>query len=180
MNQKTIEVEIKSFISKEQYDSLLQYFHSNSRFLNTQNQDTYYFKGDDDLRIKKDEKNATIVLKKGIVHDEKREELEVTVPLCDFEKLEMLFLAMGHEVEIKWQRQRHNFEWSGITVSVDHTVGYGYIIELEKMANAKNKDEVLLFLKQKLQELNVQLTPREVFEIRFLDYKENWKELINQ
>lgn len=175
-----IEVEIKSFISKEEYNRLLHFFHAHSTFVNTQNQDTYYFKGEDDLRIKKDEKSATIVLKKGVLHDEKREELEVSVPLDDFEKLEMMFLALGHEVEIKWQRIRHNFEWLGITVSVDHTLGYGYILELEKMSNKENKEEILVFLKEKLEELNIDLTPRDVFDTKYRDYKENWRELISR
>lgn len=180
MNTKTIEVEIKSFITKDQYDSLLEFFHNNSTFTNTQNQDTFYFKGKNDFRIKKDENSATIVLKKGIIHDEKREELEVNVPKEDFEKLEQLFLALGHVVDIQWKRKRHNFQWCGINVSVDHTLGYGYILELEKMSSDENKEENLLFLKEKLQELNVELTQRSVFEKKFSDYKMNWKELINQ
>jgi predicted adenylyl cyclase CyaB len=180
MNTKTIEVEVKSFITKEQYDNLLEFFHSNSTFTNTQNQDTFYFKGKNDFRIKKDEKKATIVLKKGVLHDEKREELEVNVPKEDFEKLEQLFLVLGHVVDIQWKRKRHNFLWDGINVSVDHTLGYGYILELEKMSDEENKEENLLFLKEKLQELNVKLTQRDVFEKKFSDYKENWKELINQ
>jgi uncharacterized protein YjbK len=38
-----IEAEIRSFISKEQYDSLLDFFKTNAKFLKEDFQETFYF-----------------------------------------------------------------------------------------------------------------------------------------
>ena len=41
-----------------------------------------------------------------------------------------------------------------------------------------NYDKVLEELKQKLNELEVPLTPKQEFEYKYNDYKENWRKLI--
>jgi len=44
-----IEVEIRSFISKEQYSSLLEFFHKGSEYLGEDEQETFYFDSPVDL-----------------------------------------------------------------------------------------------------------------------------------
>ena len=116
-------------------------------------------------------------MKKGAIHDEHREEIEIKVPRGDFEKLEKLFLGLGYSVEIKWFRKRHSFLWEGIDVAIDFTKGYGYIVELEKMATEKNKEKTVAMLKEKLSELNIPLTPKEEFAKKYEFYKKNWRRL---
>lgn len=173
-----IETEIRSFISKEQYNQLVQYFKENATLVKEDYQETFYFDCKEDLRIQKNNYFAKVWLKKGKVHDESREEIELQFKVEDFEKAEQLFLALGYDVEIKWFRTRFEFKWDDITVCLDYTKGYGYIIELEKMCTEESKKDALQLLKEKLHSLNVTLTPREVFEAKFSDYKKNWKTLV--
>ncbi|MFZ5364981.1 MAG: hypothetical protein ACOZBH_02145 [Patescibacteria group bacterium] len=49
----SIEVEIRSFISKEQYDRLLEFFKQNAELVKKDYQETFYFDCDQDLRIQK-------------------------------------------------------------------------------------------------------------------------------
>ncbi len=177
---KNIEVEVRSFISKEKYEELLNFFKRKAKFLKEDYQITYYFSGNNDLRIQKNNFFSKIWLKKGKIHDKYREEIEIICKREDFEKLYELFLALGYEVEIKWFRKRHAFEWNGINVMVDYTKGYGYIIELEKMCSDEEKESVYEELKQKLIQLGVKLTPKEEFEKKFEYYKKNWKKLIKE
>ena len=172
-----IEVEIRSFITKEKYGELIEFFKKNGKFLEEDEQETYYFDCDEDLRIQKNNFFSKIWMKKGKIHDEQREEIEIKFAREDFEKLEKLFISIGFKVKIKWFRKRHNFDWKEISISIDYTRGYGYIIELEKMADEIGKDKTLEELKEKMKELNIPLTPKEEFNARFEDYKENWKEL---
>ncbi|MFH1683187.1 MAG: CYTH domain-containing protein [Candidatus Woesearchaeota archaeon] len=174
----TIEVELRSFISKEKYLELLEFFGKDGKLLKEDEQITYYFDCEEDLRIQKNNFYSKIWLKKGKLHDEAREELEIQFEREQFEQLEKLFLSLGYQVEIKWFRKRHVFEWQGIKVAVDYTKGYGYILELEKIADQENKEFVLEELKKRLKSLQIELTLREVFEERYQDYKKNWKELI--
>ena len=117
-------------------------------------------------------------MKKGKIHDNHREEIEIKFNRDEFEKLEELFLSLGLKVQIKWFRKRFEFRWEDITVCLDFTKGYGYIIELERMASAANKEKEYENLKQKLESLNIEITPKEEFDKKFLYYKKNWKSLI--
>jgi len=173
-----IEVEIRSFISEEKYRELLEFFSKEGKVLNEDEQVTYYFDCDEDLRIQKNKFFSKIWLKKGKIHDDQREEIEVRFDRDKFDELERLFLSLGMGVEIKWFRKRHAFEWQGVKVSVDYTKGYGYIVEFERMAEEENKDSVLAELKQKFEGLGISLTPKEEFNEKYEYYKKNWRELV--
>jgi len=172
-----IEVEIRSFITKEKYEELLEYFRSEGEFIKKDNQITYYFNSEQDLRIQKSDFNSKIWLKKGKIHDDQREEIEVHFPTEDFEKLEKIFLNLGYDIDIKWFRKRNAFKWQGCKVALDYTKGYGYIIELEKMSNEEQKNMALEELKMNMKKLNIPLTPKDEFNEKYNYYKENWKEL---
>jgi predicted adenylyl cyclase CyaB len=178
---KKIEVEIRSFINKEKYEELLEFFNKNAEFIKEDFQETHYFNCKQDLRIQKNNKGSKIWLKKGELHDDAREEIEIFVSKeneNNFKNLGKLFNALGHDVEIKWLRKRNQFNWDGIKICLDYTQGYGYILELEKISNEENKNQVLKELKQKLHKLNIEETPKEIFTEKYNDYKENWRSLI--
>ncbi|MCX6735631.1 MAG: CYTH domain-containing protein [Candidatus Parcubacteria bacterium] len=177
---KNIECEIRSFLTEKEYKKLITFFKKEATFLSADEQITYYFDSKEDLRIQKNDTFAKIWMKKGKIHDEHREELEIKVPREDFEKLEKLFLGLGYSVEIKWFRKRHSFVWEGIDVAIDFTRGYGYIIELEKMTSVKEQEKTVAFLKKKLSELHIPLTPKEEFAKKYEFYKKNWKKLIKK
>ena len=175
---RNIEVEVRSFITKEKYDELLDFFRKEGKFVNEDYQETFYFDTKEDLRIQKSNFYSKIWLKKGKLHDDCREEIEIKFDVEDFEKLEKLFLVIGFNIEIKWFRTRHTFKWDNIDVMVDYTKGYGYIVELEKMTIEQDKQKTLSLLQQKLKNLNISLTPKEEFNKKYEDYKKDWRELV--
>ncbi len=173
-----IEIEIRSFIEREDYERLLEFFKVNSELVKEDFQETLYFDCEEDLRIQKNNLGAKIWFKHGKMHDEAREEIEVKIDKEDFEKIKNIFLSIGLNIEIKWLRDRKQFNWKGIKVCLDYTKGYGYIIELEKITNVLEKEQVLDELKNRLEELKIPLTSKEKFEERFDYYKRNWRDLI--
>ncbi|VVB79822.1 ADP-ribose pyrophosphatase [uncultured archaeon] len=175
---KNIEIELRSFISKEDYERLLRFFREKATLVKEDFQETHYFNSEQDLRIQKNNFGCKIWLKKGKIHDEAREELEIKLTKEDFEKVQELFAILNYGVSIKWLRDRKQFDWEGIKVCLDLTKGYGYIIELEKIGSELDKVRILEELRQKFIELRVPLTPREEFERKFEDYKNNWQEKI--
>jgi D-alanyl-D-alanine dipeptidase len=142
------------------------------------NQETHYFDTEQDLRIQKNDRFAKIWLKGGQIHDEQREEIEIKFNKNDFAAIEKIMNKIGHKVKIKWFRKRREYDWNGITVCLDYTKGYGYVIELEKLCSDKEQDKALLELKCKLAELDIPLTPKEEFNDKFKDYEKNWQKLI--
>jgi len=171
-------VEIRSFISKGQYERLLNFFKQNAKLLKEDYQETFYFDGAQDLRIQKNDFFSKIWMKEGKIHDNYREEIEIKFDRNEFEKLEKLFFSLGFNVQIKWFRKRFEFQWEEISACLDFTKGYGYIIELEKMASEINKEKEYENLKHKLQSLNIEITSKEEFDKKYIDYKKNWKSLI--
>jgi len=173
-----IETEVRSFISPSQYRRLLGYFKNNAKFLGREDQVTYYFSGESDLRIQKTNGVAKLWLKGGKLHEKYREDIVVRCRLEDFENLEVLLFRLGYKPEIKWFRKRSNFLWRGVNVAVDSTKGYGNIIELEKMGTVEAAPRYHKILLARLNELGVELTPKEEFDRRFAYYKKNWKKLV--
>ena len=174
---ENIEVEIRSFISKEKYEELLEFFNKNAEKINEDYQETLYFNSNEDLRTQKNNSYSKIWLKKGKIHDDAREEIEIKFSKEDFEKINKILESIGLSTNIKWFRNRNEFKWNGITVCLDYTKGYGYIIEIEKITSEQEKETVLKELKQKLEQLNIPLTSKEEFNNKFEYYKQNWKEL---
>jgi predicted adenylyl cyclase CyaB len=173
-----IEVEVRSFINRKQYNQLLKFFKKNAKLVKEDYQESYYFDSKHDLRIQQSKFFSKIWFKKGKIHDDAREEFEIRFDRRDFRLLEKLFTSLGFKVQIKWFRKRLEFLWDGIKVCLDYTKGYGYIIELEKVVPASEKKKTLSLLKQRLKELNLPLTPRKEFEKKFRYYSKNWRSLV--
>jgi predicted adenylyl cyclase CyaB len=178
MKQKNIETEIRSLITKKQHQDLLKFFKKDGKFLGEERQVSYYFSGENDLRIQKSNKSAKIWLKKGKMHEDSREEIEIKIDKNEFENAKKLFEALDYEVKIEWFRKRNNFLWKGINVAVDDTRGYGYIIELEKMCKPIEKEKITNILRARIKLLGIKETKKEKFDKKFEYYKKNWKKLI--
>ena len=175
-----IEVEIRSFISDEQFVKLIDFFKEHGSLILEDEQETIYFDAPVDLRIQKNNILAKIILKGGIVHDESREETEIKIEREKFNDLLNLFTKLGFKIKIKWLRKRLQYSWRDITVCLDDTKGYGKIIELEKMATEEEKENALITLKEKLNSLQIEQSPRELFERKFKEYEKNWKNLLER
>lgn len=184
----SLEIEIKTLLTFEQYQSLFLLFHKEAVVLNFEEQETYYFDCAQDLRIQKSSKSAKICLKKGKLHDEAREEIEIPVAHEHFPALEKLMLELGYGVKVKWFRKRYTFAWQGIKAMLDDTKGYGQILELEQVLESREGEvvevgverETLHFLHEKLAQLGLKATPREIFDERYNYYIAHWQELVGE
>lgn len=173
-----LEVEIRAFISPTQYRTLITYFNKNASLIKKDNQETIYFDCKEDLRIQKNDFHSKIWMKKGKLHDDSREEIEIITEKEKFDDLLNLFTSLGYKEDIKWIRKRIEYKWEDITVDIDYTKGYGYIIELEKLTSIEMEKTVLLALRRMLKELKIDETPKKEFDEAYSNYKKNWRELI--
>ncbi len=175
-----LEVEIRAFITPSQYRTLITYFNKNATLIKKDNQETIYFDCKEDLRIQKNDFYSKIWMKKGKLHEDSREEIEIITKKESFDELLKLFNTLGYKEEIKWIRKRMEYKWNGVTVDIDYTKGYGYIIELEKITSEEMKEVTLKSLRRKLKELKIEETPKEEFDVAFNNYKKNWRKLLNE
>jgi adenylate cyclase class IV len=114
-------------------------------------------------------------LKKGNIHDDAREEIEVFVDNKYESSLTKMLSCLGYEVEIKWFRKRLMGEYKGITLTIDYTAGYGYIIELENLIKDESKIESTKEELLKIfNDLDIKVSLKQEFKDKYEDYKMNW------
>lgn len=172
-----IEVEKRSFITKEKYYELTNYFKNNKYEIKEERQVTSYFKGETDFRLMNTPNYLKLWLKKGQLHDDAREEMNVLID----KKYEMDLLKMlqvlGYLVEIKWFRKRLELKHQIFNVTIDYSVGYGYIVEFELMVN---DDSLIEDAKKQLQtvfkEFSIAESSKDEFNVKYNDYKINWND----
>jgi len=177
-----IECEIRAFLTDGQYDRLSEKLGGIAGPAGEDEQVTYYFEGngDPDLRIQRNSTGAKIWLKKGRMHDEARPEIELPCRREDFGALEQLFSALGYAVSIKWFRKRRLYRLADVTVTLDDTRGYGKIVELEKLCLENEREAALDRLRALMRELGIEPTPKEAFDLKYAEYKRDWRELTGE
>ena len=140
---------------------------------------TVYFSGEKDLRMRKNEDGAYVILKEGKIHDDFREELEIKIDKKDFNDMIKLFRSLGFEIEIEWRRSRLEYRNAEMKLLLDDTEGYGKILELEQMVEEGKEKESYEMLLGEIKKLGVkQITSKQEFNEKFAYYKKNWKDLI--
>jgi predicted adenylyl cyclase CyaB len=173
----TTEVEIRALLTKEKYEELLAFFHEQCNIESEDHQEIRYLKAPFDLRIQQNDYCSKITKKGGDIHDPSREEVEIECKREDFERLQQLFTALGHDIKMVWYRTRNTFEWKGITVMVDWSKGLEPVIELEMLTTPEHSAKALAHLREKLHELGIEETPVDIMKKRFENYAKNWREL---
>lgn len=177
---RNIEIEVRSFITRSEYKKLEKILRQKAKFIGSVKEETVYFNvKDKDLRLRNDEKQTYLILKEGKIHDDSREEIEITLRKDDFLKIESLFKRLGYKDDVRWFRKRRVYKWGNSKVFLDDTLGYGLILELEKIGNSRDKEKIHKLLEQKIKSLGVKITPRKVFEKKFKYYKNNWRKILN-
>jgi len=179
---KKVDVEIKAFIDENKYNELQGFFVENAHLKKEDYQETTYLDCTQDLRLEKNKNGCKVLLKKENPEEVKTDEEKIEIRTSEegFKKFIDMFSYLGYKTEIKWIKDRKEFNWHGIKVILDNIQGYGYIIELEKTSKKSQKEFVLEELKQKLQELDIEPTPKEVFDQKFQEYKNNWQEILQE
>jgi predicted adenylyl cyclase CyaB len=106
----------------------------------------------------------------------KRMEFEEKVDLT-LEQLDRILLSAGFRYQAKWSREREEYAFKGLNVSLDKNAGYGWLTEFEKVVegeggvDAAHKEIVAL-----MAECGVVELPQARLERMFKFYNEHWPE----
>jgi len=175
---KNIEVEARSFITDEQYENIKNLLNEGFEFVKELKEVTIYFSGEKDLRMRKNETEAFVILKEGKIHDDFRKEFEIKINREDFDDMVELFQSLGYKIEIEWQRNRLEYKNADMKVLLDDTKGYGKILEIEKMVEEGNENEAHESLSTEIKKFGIdKTTSKEEFNEKFEYYKSNWRSL---
>lgn len=101
-------------------------------------------------------------------------EEEVSITL---DALDALVLSADFVYQAKWSRDREEYSYKGINVSIDRNAGYGYLAEFEKIIDdEKEINNVRNELAALMDELDAEELPQDRLERMFEHYNKNWNE----
>lgn len=176
---KNIEVEVRSFIDDQQFENIKKMLDADYVFVTELKEVTVYFSGEKDLRMRKNETEAYVILKEGKIHDDFRKEFEIGIQREDFDSMVALLESLGYAIEIEWHRSRREYAGDGIKILLDDTQGYGKILELERMVEPGQEAAAHHLLVGELGKFGIgTMTSKEEFNAKYEYYKKNWQQLI--
>lgn len=176
---KNIEVEARSFVDDQQFENIRQMLDADYTFVKELQETTIYFTGEKDLRMRKNETEACVILKEGKIHDDFRKEFEIGIKLEDFDDMAALFESLGYLIEIEWRRNRREYAGADIKILLDDTAGYGKILELERMVEPGEEEAAHRSLVAEMDKFGIaDPTSKGEFNAKFEYYRQNWQQLI--
>ncbi|HEV8601440.1 MAG TPA: hypothetical protein VGQ87_02465 [Patescibacteria group bacterium] len=105
-----------------------------------------------------------------------RLEFEAVIPNLTLDQLDKQVLDSGFTYQAKWSRERQDFSFKGLNVSIDKNAGYGYLAEFETIVKEMEKaDEAKISLRKIMQDLGVAELPQDRLARMFDYYNKNWQ-----
>ncbi|OGY60004.1 MAG: hypothetical protein A3B23_02905 [Candidatus Colwellbacteria bacterium RIFCSPLOWO2_01_FULL_48_10] len=106
-----------------------------------------------------------------------RIEFETEIKGLTLDELDKLILESGFEYQAKWSRERTDYKFRDVSVSIDKNAGYGYIAEFEKVVNDPGlADGVKKELRELIQELGAEELAQDRLERMFAHYNAHWRD----
>lgn len=103
-----------------------------------------------------------------------RMEFESQVDLS-LEELDKILLDSGFKYQAKWSRERQDYKFQGMNVSIDKNAGYGYLAEFEIVSEDPSQAETLKEqLRGTMAELGVEELNQDRLARMFDYYNKNW------
>lgn len=175
------EIEYKFVLKPKDKNKLEKFLKVNKAKLVSQGtQDNWYYvaPGKNDLRIRRTDNEALIVLKKGWMHDDDREEIEVKVDRKDFLQLDKIFKALGYKYDTKWYRKRKEYKYKNFSITIDYNAGYGWVTEIERTVRAGGEEKAKKEILDIAKEIGIKPASKALFDKMYKYYKKNWPHYI--
>ena len=106
-----------------------------------------------------------------------RREFESVIRELTLEQLDQLILEAGFKYQAKWSRERQDYKFKNLNVSVDKNAGYGYLAEFESVIEDASKAESV---KSEIRQIMAELGATELNQNRlarmFDYYNKNWQD----
>lgn len=106
-----------------------------------------------------------------------RQEFEAPVEQLSLDELDDLILKCGFKYQAKWSRQRQDYKYKNLNVSIDKNAGYGYLAEFERVIGDQAKaGETKAFIRSQMAELGVSELPQDRLARMFDYYNKHWQD----
>lgn len=106
-----------------------------------------------------------------------RMEFEVVIPDLTLEQLDQKIVDSGFEYLSKWSRERQDFKYKNLNVSIDKNAGYGYLAEFESVLDDQSKAEnTKSTIRSTMSDLGVEELNQDRLARMFDFYNKHWLE----
>jgi adenylate cyclase class IV len=111
------------------------------------------------------------------IHGLARVEYSFEMPGMTIEQVDGLILSHGFEYQAKWSRQRQEYRCAGANVCMDKNAGYGYLVEVEILAESTEAvDPTKAQIYALMEKLGLTELPQARLDRMFDYYNAHWRE----
>lgn len=175
-----IEIELRAFINEDQYKNIFSILRSSSVEIEKNvKQITYYLDAGTDTRIHISSSGGGLRQKLGKMHENARKEIELHLTNDEAMIMKNIFLNLGFKIKVIWYRIRHTFQNNNIKISLDNTIGYGMILEVEMLSEDRDIKSQEKYLENFINSFGLEPTPKEISDDKLSVYILNWRKLTN-
>ncbi len=177
-----IELELRAEVSQEKISPLLLLLNQYGKYLSAVNRLSVMFfdtskKGNSDIRIRVNNDQCELVLKKGSFHSHDRTEISQTIFPDQFLGMVRIFSELNFQIKVG-ERKNLNFDFGNDSIVSLIQAGSISYLEIEKFTTSEKLLEDKVFLEEIATNLNVKLmSTKEEFDdlCSRLSEKVDWK-----
>ncbi len=161
-------VTVKTFLDAEKYKELIEKYNN---ILHTEKQVVFFFENSQ-LRFIRTKRYCGLSFKEKIVKIDNEY----------LENMDYILNSIGLIPSVKWYRTRSkaNLEYE-ISINLDYVVGYGYLIEVNKIIQDDSKIDITkIELGNFIESLDIELLDQSIIKEKYDEYILNWKRLTNK
>lgn len=161
-------VTVKTFLDAEKYKELIEKYND---ILHTEKQVVFFFENSQ-LRFIRTKRYCGLSFKEKIVKIDNEY----------LENMDYILNSIGLIPSVKWYRTRSkaNLEYE-ISINLDYVVGYGYLLEVNKIIQDKSKiDTTKIELGNFIESLDIELLDQSIINKKYDEYTLNWERLTNK
>lgn len=165
---KVTKVTVKTFLDAEKYKELIEKYND---ILHTEKQVVFFFENSQ-LRFIRTKRYCGLSFKEKIVKIDNEY----------LENMDYILNSIGLIPSVKWYRTRSkaNLEYE-ISINLDYVVGYGYLLEVNKIIQDKSKiDTTKIELGNFIESLDIELLDQSIINKKYDEYTLNWERLTNK
>jgi predicted adenylyl cyclase CyaB len=133
------------------------------------------------VRTRKADDNVILVIKASVddttsSNGTARLEFESKVDMS-LEELDKILIESGFTYQAKWSRERQEYTYKGMNVSIDKNAGYGYLAEFEKISDDTSRiDGIKDDIRNAMSEIGLVELPQDRLARMFDYYNNNWED----
>lgn len=161
-------VTVKTFLDAEKYKELIEKYNN---ILHTEKQVVFFFENSQ-LRFIRTKRYCGLSFKEKIVKIDNEY----------LENMDYILNSIGLIPSVKWYRTRSkaNLKYE-ISINLDYVVGYGYLLEVNKIIQDKLKiDTTKIELGNFIESLDIELLDQSIINKKYDEYTLNWERLTNK